>query len=167
MMKTATQTFTAERFTLTTSRAFSDVIGEIDRAVGHPNVPELLRQMEEARSAADLERIVGAALGPSGFMEFARYDFGVVLRKDGTQPARNALRLVLGNPLIMKEMVQAVPDAGSYAPVTLLIDERDSGVHLAYDQMASVLAPYGDSHALQVAEDLDRKVDELMHRAAG
>ena len=60
-----------------------------------------------------------------------------------------------------------VHDAGSYAPVTLLIDERDSGVHLAYDQMASVLAPYGDSHALQVAEDLDRKVDELMHRAAG
>jgi len=167
MTKTGTQTFTVERFTLTTSRAFSDVIGEIDRAVGHPNIPELLRQMEEARSAEELERIVGAALGPSGFMEFARYDLGSVLRKDRTSEARNALRLVLGNPLIMSEMVRAIPDAGCYAPVTLLIDERDAGVHMTYDQMASLLAPYGDAHALQVAQDVDAKVDGLMHMAAG
>jgi hypothetical protein len=167
MTKTVTQTLTAERFSLTTSRAFSDVMGEIDRAVGHPDVPELLRQMQEARSVDDLERIVGAALGPSGFMEFARYDFAVVLGKDRTPTARNALRLVLGNPLIMREIVRAVPDAGSYAPVTLLIDERDAGVHIAYDQVASLLAPYSDPHALQVAQELDAKVDELMHRAAG
>jgi hypothetical protein len=60
-----------------------------------------------------------------------------------------------------------VPDAGSYAPVTFLIDERPDGVHLSYDRMASFLAPYGDTEALAVARDLDSKVETLLQRAAG
>jgi hypothetical protein len=32
--------------------------------------------------------------------------------------------LVIGNPLIMKEMAKCVPDAGLYAPVTVLVDGR-------------------------------------------
>jgi len=35
----------------------------------------------------------------------------------------------------MKELVKRVPDAGSYAPVTILIDDRPNGVHLSYDKM--------------------------------
>jgi hypothetical protein len=31
----------------------------------------------------------------------------------------------------MKEMAKHVPDAGSYAPVTILVDEREDGVHLS------------------------------------
>jgi hypothetical protein len=53
------------------------------------------------------------------------------------------LRLVVGNPLIMKRMAVHVHDAASYAPVDILIDERADGVHVSYDQMASLLAPYG------------------------
>jgi Domain of unknown function DUF302 len=59
--------------------------------------------------------------------------------------ASKSVRLVLGNPLIMKEMVAHVPDAASYAPVTVLIDERADGVHLSYDLTASFLAPYENS----------------------
>jgi len=46
-------------------------------------------------------------------------------------------RFVIGNPLIMKEMAKDVPDAGSHAPVTVLIDKRPDGVHTSYDRMAS------------------------------
>jgi hypothetical protein len=49
------------------------------------------------------------------------------------------IRLVIGNPLIMKEMAKHVPDAGSYAPVTVLVDERADGVHLSYDELLSPL----------------------------
>jgi hypothetical protein len=52
--------------------------------------------------------------------------------------------------------------AGSYAPVTILIDERPDGVHLSYDRMASFLAPYENSEALKVAKDLDAKVEALL-----
>ena len=64
-------------------------------------------------------------------------------------------------------MVQHVPDAGSYAPVTILIDERSDGVHLSYDRMTSFLAPYNNSEALKVARDLDEKVEALLSAAAG
>ena len=44
--------------------------------------------------------------------------------------------------------------------------ERSDGVHLSYDKMASFLAPYGNREALQVAEDLDHKVETLLREAA-
>lgn len=67
----------------------------------------------------------------------------------------------------MKEMAKHVPDAGSYAPVTVLIDERSDGVHLSYDRMASLLAQYGNSDALAVARNLDKKVEALLSEATG
>jgi hypothetical protein len=76
------------------------------------------------------------------------------------------MRLLIGNPLIMRKMVKHVPDAGSYAPVTILIDERTDGVHLSYDRMASLIAPYGHSEALEVARALDSKVESLLRSAA-
>jgi hypothetical protein len=66
----------------------------------------------------------------------------------------------------MKEMAKHVPDAGSYAPVTVLVDERADGVHLSYDRMASFLAPYENRDALEVARDLDSKVEDLLRRSA-
>jgi hypothetical protein len=39
----------------------------------------------------------------------------------------------------------------SYAPVTVLVDERADGVHVSYDRMASFLAVYGNSETLAVA----------------
>jgi hypothetical protein len=64
----------------------------------------------------------------------------------------------VGNPLIMKQMLEHVPDTGSYAPVTILIDERPDGVHLSYDRVASFLSTYQNEQALKVAKDLDSKV---------
>ena len=72
----------------------------------------------------------------------------------------------MGNPLIMQEMAKHVPDAGSYAPVIVLVDERSDGVHLSYDRMASFLAPYWNSDALAVARNLDKKVEGLLLEAA-
>jgi hypothetical protein len=37
-------------------------------------------------------------------------------------------------------MVKHVPDAGTYASVTILVDERPDSVHLSYDRMTSFLA---------------------------
>jgi len=98
-------------------------------------------------------------------MEVARFDLGEILRKERAAAPRS-LRLVAGNPLIMKQMVEHVPDASSYAPVTILIDERPDGVHLSYDRMASLLVSYGSAEALQVARDLDSKVENLLTTAA-
>jgi hypothetical protein len=50
--------------------------------------------------------------------------------------------------------------------VTILVDERADGVHLSYDSMASLIAPYGSQTALAVAKDLDAKVEALLEKAA-
>jgi hypothetical protein len=63
-------------------------------------------------------------------------------------------------------MARLVPDAASYAPVTVLIDQRADGVHLTYDEMAGYLAPYGNAEALEIARDLDAKVKGVLQRAS-
>src|SRR5262249_30488848 len=125
-----------------------------------------VRDIATAPSLADLERIVNATAGPAGLVEMARCDIGEVLRTELGNNARKSMRLVIGNPLIMKEMVKHVPDAASYAPVTVLVDERAGGVHLSYDLMASLLAPYENAQASAVARQLDEKVLALLTAAA-
>jgi len=124
------------------------------------------REIAEARTPNDLQAVVQKWLGTSGLMEFARYDLGAVVKKE-MSGAPSSYRFVIGNPLIMKDMVKHVPDAGSYAPVTVLIDERADGVHLSYDRMASLLGSYNNAPALQVAKDLDTKIEALLTEAAG
>ena len=46
------------------------------------------------------------------------------------------------------------------------IDDRPDGVHLSYDRMASFLAPYQNTEALNVARELDAKVEALLASAA-
>jgi uncharacterized protein (DUF302 family) len=99
-------------------------------------------------------------------MQFVEFDHGMIVRKGTEHHASKIVRLVIGNPLIMKEMAKRVPDAGSYAPVTVLVDERADGVHISYDRMASLLTPYGDRDALSVARDLDAKVEDVLRQAA-
>ena len=99
-------------------------------------------------------------------MLFMQLDQGAVLQKEMGQDTPRIMRFLIGNPLIMKEMAKHVPDAGSYAPVTVLVDERTDGVHLSYDRMASFLTAYGNRDALQVAEYLDNKIETLLREAA-
>jgi uncharacterized protein (DUF302 family) len=155
-----------KRLTLVSSRPFAEVVAAVDVAVGHPDMRAFGRNMAAAKSWQEFEATVQGAVSPSGFMEFARYELGQVLEKERGAAAPKIVRLVIGNPLIMKQMVEHVPDAGSYAPVTVLIDERADGVHLTYDLMASYLASYGNLAALTVAADLDSKVESLLRAAA-
>jgi len=127
---------------------------------------ELWRSIQTAMSEADLEAAVLPALGETGLMQFVEFDHGMIVRKGTEHHTSKIIRLVIGNPLIMKEMAKHVPDAGSYAPVTVLVDERADGVHISYDRMASLLAPYGNRDALSVARDLDTKVEDVLRKAA-
>jgi hypothetical protein len=49
-------------------------------------------------------------------MLFVEFDHGMIVRKGTERHTSRIIRLVIGNPLIMREMAKHVPDAGSYAP---------------------------------------------------
>ena len=138
----------------------------LDAVIGHPDIAEFARLSQEARTFVELKSVVENDLSEAGFMLFMKLDHGAVVRKETGRETPRIVRFILGNPLIMKEMVKHVPDAGSYAPVTVLVDERADGVHLSYDRIASLLAPYKNRDALEVARDLDRKVEDLLRDAA-
>lgn len=155
-----------ERFSLTSSKPFNSVVAALKSAVGQPDIVEFFKSSRAANSFLELERIVHSGLGRTGFMLFAEFDLGAVLRRETGSKMPNSIRLLVGNPLIMKEMVKHVPDAGSYAPVTILIDERPDGVQLSYDKMESYLLPYGSTEALAVARNLDAKITALLRECA-
>ena len=155
-----------ERVTVISEQPFEAVLAKLAAAIGHPDMPAFGRDVVAARTPADLKQVVNAAIGPAGLMEMAHFDIGAVLCKELGDRAPQCVRLVIGNPLIMKEMVKHLPDAASYAPVTVLIDERADGVYLSYDLMASLLAPYGNARASDVARQLDNKIVDLLTAAA-
>jgi uncharacterized protein (DUF302 family) len=155
-----------ERLNITSSKPFEAVLAAIRAGVGRLDLAEFAKASKSAGTFAELENVVNREPGKTGLMLFMELDHGAVLRKESGLNAPKIVRLVIGNPLIMKEMAKRVPDAGSYAPVTILVDERGDGVHLSYDKMVSLLASYGNQEALKVAQDLDHKVEKLLTEAA-
>jgi len=156
-----------ERFSLTSAKPFEAVVTAFKSAIGQPDMVNFFKETRATNSFPDLERIVKSGLGRTDLMLFAEFDLGDILRRESGSKTPKIIRLVMGNPLIMKEMVKHVPDAGSYAPVTVLIDERPDGVHVSYDKMESYLLPYGNAAALAVARSLDEKITTLLRECTG
>ena len=156
-----------ERFSLISSRPFDAVVAAVKAGVGRLDLAAFAQASKSAGTFLELEKVIGRDMGKTGLMLFLELDHGAVLRKETGLDHPNMVRLVIGNPLVMKEMVKYVPDAGSYAPITVLVDERTDGVHLSYDKMVSILSTYGNAKVLKVAQELDAKVEALLASAAG
>jgi homoserine O-acetyltransferase/O-succinyltransferase len=155
-----------QRFSVISKHPFDKVLAKLKAAVGHPDMRVLGEGIANARNYAEVEKLVHSMEGSSGLMEMAEFDLGQVLSKAAGAAAPKSFRFLIGNPLTMKQLVEHVPDAGSYAPVTILVDVRPDGVHLSYDMMASLIGPYGNADALRVAASLDAKVEALLRAAA-
>jgi uncharacterized protein (DUF302 family) len=160
-----TKKIAVDRVTFVSKRSFEEVLGRLDKGIGRPNLGELGGRMREAATFSEYEAVIHDAVGSADLMEFMRLDLGMALRKDPAVAAYKIVRIIAGNPLIMKQMVEHVPDAGSYAPVTILVYERGDGVYVSYDTMASYVALYENEKALRVARDLDAKVLLLLTEA--
>jgi uncharacterized protein (DUF302 family) len=155
-----------DRLSVTSSKSFEAVVAALEAAIGHPDMVEFAKLSEHAPTFAEYERAVHRGLGKTGLMQFMKLDSGAVLRQETGHDTPKIIRFLIGNPLIMKEMARHVPDAAAYAPVTILVVEQPEGVRLMYDTMGSLLAPYGNREALDVARDLDTKIENLLREAA-
>jgi uncharacterized protein (DUF302 family) len=154
-----------QRWSVISQKPFDTVVAAVEGAIGRPNMAAYSARLIAATSYEEMEAIVRDSVGDIGLMEFMRLDLGAVLAKAGVDGNPKSVRIIMGNPLIMQSMVRLVPDAGSYAPITVLIDQRPDGVHLSYDEMVGFLAPYKNAEALKIARDLDVKVKSLLQTA--
>lgn len=162
----ATRTIAVERLSVVSAKPFEAVVAAFESSIGRPDVNAFMKDLSATQTYEEMEKVVQQAIGKSGIMEFARFDLGFILRKEPGGDDAKSLRFLIGNPLIMKEMAKHVADAGSYTPVTVLIDKRADGVRLSYDKTASFLSLYGNADALQVARDLDLKIENICRTAA-
>jgi uncharacterized protein (DUF302 family) len=168
MAETAETTVPIRRVTVTTERPFDDVVAAVYAGLGR--VPDFRRFVEEWSAASDAEQFdatVAAVTGSSGLLEFMSLDHGAVLAVRDPERSRRLLRIIAGNPVTMSKMTSTATDAGSYAPVTILVAERDPGTTLSYDRVASAIAPYASAEASAVAASLDGAVVRLLRDAAG
>jgi uncharacterized protein (DUF302 family) len=160
-----THEFSGRRWSIVSQKPFDAVVAEVEAKIGRPNIAEFVGRMTAAASYEEMKNVVQGSVSEIGLMEFMRLDHGAVLAKAGVDGNPKSVRLIMGNPLIMQSMTRLVPDAGSYAPVTVLIDQRPDGVHLSYDEMASFLSPYENAEAVRIARNLDSKVKRLLESA--
>ena len=154
------------RFSVVSSRPFEETVQRLTATIGHPDMSAFQKAIEGASTPSDLQEIISGAIGSSGVVELARFDPGAILRAVHGGQGPKIIRLLVGRPLIMEKMTKDVPDAASYAPVTILIDERADGVHLSVDSLASLLAPYGSQAALAVAKNVDTHIVSMLVAAA-
>src|SRR5260370_41111257 len=118
-----------QRWSITSPKPFDVVVASVEEAIGRPNMIEFIGNMTAATSYEEMQKVIHDSVSEIGLMEFMQLDHGAVLAKAGVDGNLKSVRLIMGNPLIMQSMTRLVPDAGSSAPVTVLIDPRPEGVH--------------------------------------
>src|ERR1700689_5360552 len=154
-----------ERFSLTTSRPFESVVCALKSSIGQLDLAAFASASKSSGTFAELEEVINRNMGESGLMLFLEFDHGAVVRKETGLAKPKSMRLVIGNPVVMKGVAGHAPVPVADGPVAVLVDERDDGVHLSYDRMTSFLSPYENSDALKGARDLDWKVERLLSNA--
>lgn len=173
MPETVETTVPVRRVTVSTERPFDDVVAAVYAGLGRvPDFRGLVKEWRASPGGAHFEAAVAAVAGSSGLIEFLSLDLGAALTARDPQRGRRLVRIIAGNPVTMSKMTATVADAGSYAPVTILVAERTDGgapigTTLSYDRVASAIAPYASAEASAVATSLDDAVVSLLHQAAG
>jgi hypothetical protein len=159
------------RHVFDTERPFSDVLDGVFGGISQPDIELLFSKLAASTSYQEFSSLVAQAQGSAGLMRFLQLDLDHALTLDPQaqdRAGRRLVRLIAGNPVTMGEMTRHVADAGSYAPVTILIQEMPGGgTRVAYDTVASAIAPYHDAAASQVAQRLDTEVLDLLRQVTG
>jgi uncharacterized protein (DUF302 family) len=157
------------RHVIDSDRPFSSVLDGIFGGITRPDIGPLFSKLAASTSYEQFSSLVRQAQGSAGLMLFLQLDLDTALALDpqARGQAGRLIRLIAGNPVTMGQMTRHVPDAGSYAPVTILIQQTPGGTQVAYDSVASALAPYHDAAASQVARRLDGEVLGLLRQVTG
>jgi hypothetical protein len=134
-----------QRHVFDSERPFASVLDGLFGGISQPDIGQLFSKLAASASYEQFSSLIGQAQGSIGLMRFLQLDLDEALTLDPQAPdwaGRRLVRLIAGNPVTMGEMTRHVAHAGSYAPVTILIQEMPGGgTRVAYDSVASAIAP--------------------------
>jgi hypothetical protein len=118
------------RHVFDSERPFASVLDGIFGGISQPDIAQLFSKLAASTSYEEFSSLVRQAQGSIGLMRFLQLDCDSVLTLDPQAPdwaGGRLVRLIAGNPVTMGQMTRHVADAGSYAPVTILIEEMPGG----------------------------------------
>jgi hypothetical protein len=91
----ATKEIRVQRFSVTSSRSFQDVVVALESSIGHPDMKAFGKDNSTARTFSEVQAIIREATGPSELMEFMRLDLGAVVSKRIGTGVRQSLRFIV------------------------------------------------------------------------
>jgi uncharacterized protein (DUF302 family) len=134
----------------------------LEKVVGH--VPTGWELDIVSRPTLARERLK-AAEGPQGLMIFTMFDHGAALNMAGAR--RNAKQYLIGNALTAISMTQHDIRAALYAPLRVLVYERNVGrTVVEYDQPSSQFGQFSNGDVTNVGVMLDSELEEALAQAA-
>ena len=97
---------------------------------------------------------------------FFKRDHGALLGLYGQ--ARDAVQYEIGNPLTASMMTRYGASAALYAPLRVVIYEKDAGgSRIEYDLPSSLFGQLGDQRVTEIAQGLDVALSRALSLAAG
>jgi uncharacterized protein (DUF302 family) len=160
----AISTFLTGHVRVETTKPFAEVTRDFESHVGKFDPTVLPSFRSDAQHVDDVKSQIEAMAGKSGLMLFSITDHGELLTLLGER--RKAVQYLVGNPLIAIQMTRHNLAAGLYAPLRVLIYEREQGTTcLEYDQPSSLFGQFNNDRIASVASTLDRKLEELVRAA--
>jgi uncharacterized protein (DUF302 family) len=149
-----------------TEKSFAEVVQRLEAVTGLFDPAQIKEAIVAGKSAQSIMATIEAMAGESGFMRVAAWDHGSLLRALG-QPA-NAMRYVIGHPLIAARMMRRDIGSGLYAPLSLLVAGDPNGdTHLEYDRPSTLFKQFEDDIIAKVALELDEKLAALISSLTG
>jgi uncharacterized protein (DUF302 family) len=164
----ATRPFQGIRIEVDTSVAFDEVLSRLRQLMGKASVSEIVAlAKEEITEDEFVQEVEERFIGESGFMLFYEIDHGGWLPRFGIN--RRAVRWLLGNPLIAVTMIRHDITAGLFAPVEMLVTEKDGGLGatITYVRPSSLIVIEENPRLSEAAKVLDEKLDALIASATG
>jgi uncharacterized protein (DUF302 family) len=163
-----TKPFKGVRIEVGTSLSFDETLSRLRGLMGTADVPQIVALAQGPISQDEYVRQVEERfVGPSGFMLFNEIDHGGWLPKFGIK--RRTVRWILGNPLIAITMIRHEITAGLFAPVEILVTEKEKGdgATVVYVLPSSLMVIEENPSLRDAALALDGKLKALIANATG
>jgi uncharacterized protein (DUF302 family) len=161
----STKPFQGLRIEVDTLVSFDEVLSRLRKLMGDARVPEVVAFAREAMTEAEFaQKFEERFVGESGFTLFHEIDHGGWLPRFGIN--KRTVRWILGNPLIAITMIRYDISAGLFAPVEILVTEKEGGAGTTVTYMLpSSLIVIEHRPLLQAAKALDEKLGALIAKA--
>lgn len=155
------QTIEVSHVVIESAKPFAEVRASLEALI-HPLDPEIAALLADGVTDRLKQRLEAAP----ELSIFLSRDHGALLGIYGQ--AQRAIQYEIGNPLTASKMTRNGLAAALYAPLRVVLYEKDDGgSRFEYDLPSSLFGQFGDERTIDVARGLDVALGRALSSAAG